>query len=258
MAPDFGNPQALNRYAYTLNNPVKLIDPSGHAAEVGVGSVLGRKAWELLFRNYQQKAEEAGNDYAGHLSEYYAHQAVQSLELSRGNFVNAELSGIHAENSLMRAKINGLEGLDVALDTAVRQGGDLGESSFGWVNGGGAIAASSGFGLGRKLRVNEKVVVFESSQGSGTFKTWEAGERGGISAQSINVVGTPEQGYLDAFGRNPRPGEPYWETTGEQIATARRFAYHDEAGSPGHVGIYGGKWTPKKWFTSIWTKKEFP
>ena len=30
MVPDFGNPQALNRYAYALNNPVVYNDPSGH------------------------------------------------------------------------------------------------------------------------------------------------------------------------------------------------------------------------------------
>ncbi len=27
------NPQSLNRYAYTLNNPVRYRDPSGHCAE---------------------------------------------------------------------------------------------------------------------------------------------------------------------------------------------------------------------------------
>jgi len=30
MLPDVYNPQALNRYSYTLNNPVKYNDPSGH------------------------------------------------------------------------------------------------------------------------------------------------------------------------------------------------------------------------------------
>jgi RHS repeat-associated protein len=30
MLPDVYNPQALNRYSYTLNNPVKYTDPSGH------------------------------------------------------------------------------------------------------------------------------------------------------------------------------------------------------------------------------------
>jgi RHS repeat-associated protein len=30
IVPEPGNPQALNRYAYTVNNPLKYIDPSGH------------------------------------------------------------------------------------------------------------------------------------------------------------------------------------------------------------------------------------
>ncbi len=30
IVPEPGNPQALNRYSYTLNNPVKFTDPSGH------------------------------------------------------------------------------------------------------------------------------------------------------------------------------------------------------------------------------------
>jgi RHS repeat-associated protein len=42
MLPDVYNPQALNRYSYVLNNPVKYTDPSGHTPAliplaVGVG-----------------------------------------------------------------------------------------------------------------------------------------------------------------------------------------------------------------------------
>jgi RHS repeat-associated protein len=33
MLPNLYNPQALNRYSYTLNNPVKYTDPSGHYIE---------------------------------------------------------------------------------------------------------------------------------------------------------------------------------------------------------------------------------
>jgi pyocin large subunit-like protein len=36
MLPDPYNPQALNRYAYALNNPVKYTDPSGHYVETAV------------------------------------------------------------------------------------------------------------------------------------------------------------------------------------------------------------------------------
>ncbi|MCB8952128.1 MAG: hypothetical protein H6650_08965, partial [Ardenticatenales bacterium] len=32
VVPDAGNPQAHNRFAYVLNNPVMLIDPTGHIA----------------------------------------------------------------------------------------------------------------------------------------------------------------------------------------------------------------------------------
>jgi RHS repeat-associated protein len=35
LVPDPANPQALNRYAYALNNPLRLVDPSGHASTVG-------------------------------------------------------------------------------------------------------------------------------------------------------------------------------------------------------------------------------
>jgi RHS repeat-associated protein len=36
LLPDPYDPQALNRYAYTLNNPVRYTDPSGHYIESGI------------------------------------------------------------------------------------------------------------------------------------------------------------------------------------------------------------------------------
>ncbi len=33
LVPGAGHPQALNRYAYTLGNPVRYVDPSGHFSE---------------------------------------------------------------------------------------------------------------------------------------------------------------------------------------------------------------------------------
>jgi hypothetical protein len=35
IVPSAGNPQALNRYAYALNNPVKYTDPTGHRVSCG-------------------------------------------------------------------------------------------------------------------------------------------------------------------------------------------------------------------------------
>ncbi len=34
IVPQPGNPQSLNRYAYTLNNPLKYTDPTGHAEDI--------------------------------------------------------------------------------------------------------------------------------------------------------------------------------------------------------------------------------
>lgn len=31
VVPDFRNPQALNRYSYVVNNPLRYTDPTGHA-----------------------------------------------------------------------------------------------------------------------------------------------------------------------------------------------------------------------------------
>jgi len=43
IVPAPGNPQALNRYSYTLNNPLKYVDDSGHFAflPVLIGGVVG-------------------------------------------------------------------------------------------------------------------------------------------------------------------------------------------------------------------------
>jgi hypothetical protein len=37
IVPNPGNPQSLNRYSYVLGNPLKYIDPSGHAHWMGEG-----------------------------------------------------------------------------------------------------------------------------------------------------------------------------------------------------------------------------
>ena len=44
MVPEAGNPQALNRYAYVVNNPLRYTDPSGHCPwciTIGVGAIIG-------------------------------------------------------------------------------------------------------------------------------------------------------------------------------------------------------------------------
>ncbi len=43
--PEPGNPQALNRYSYVLNNPIKYTDPSGHWVETAWDIV--NVAWDI-------------------------------------------------------------------------------------------------------------------------------------------------------------------------------------------------------------------
>jgi hypothetical protein len=39
--PGYANPQSLNRFSYTLNNPLRYTDPTGHWADPGCGSGEG-------------------------------------------------------------------------------------------------------------------------------------------------------------------------------------------------------------------------
>ncbi|WP_322802217.1 RHS repeat-associated core domain-containing protein [Thermoflexus sp.] len=44
LVPEPGNPQALNRYAYVYNNPLRYTDPSGHCPwclAIGLGALIG-------------------------------------------------------------------------------------------------------------------------------------------------------------------------------------------------------------------------
>jgi RHS repeat-associated protein len=48
IVPEPGNPQALNRYAYTLNNPLKHTDPSGHWVESAIDlAFIAYDLWDI-------------------------------------------------------------------------------------------------------------------------------------------------------------------------------------------------------------------
>jgi hypothetical protein len=85
--PGAGNPQALNRYAYALNNPLKLVDPSGHDPKDWFD-----RQWIDEFRHNHQNHDPTADDYAyrfwtmakstGLISQYAANYGVdpQSLD----------------------------------------------------------------------------------------------------------------------------------------------------------------------------------
>jgi RHS repeat-associated protein len=58
IVPEPGNPQALNRYAYTLNSPLRYTDPSGHCpALIGaaIGGVFGLGAYAITTDSFDAR-----------------------------------------------------------------------------------------------------------------------------------------------------------------------------------------------------------
>ncbi len=90
IVPEPGNPQALNRYSYVYNNPLKYVDPTGHSAGYNVKDdthwyeeYLGRhgeapSASDEDFRQASMEAAEQGRDFS---VEYWA----RLLEQAAGN-----------------------------------------------------------------------------------------------------------------------------------------------------------------------------
>jgi len=56
IVPGAGNPQAWDRYAYTSNNPVKYIDPSGHSVDCGIGEQNCRAGKYIIDDNGQDQS----------------------------------------------------------------------------------------------------------------------------------------------------------------------------------------------------------
>ena len=53
IVPSPGDPQSLNRYAYTLNNPLRYTDPTGHLAEEELQTLLGNE-YDTLMKLWQR------------------------------------------------------------------------------------------------------------------------------------------------------------------------------------------------------------
>lgn len=60
IVPEPGNPQALNRYTYTLNNPLRYTDPTGMFTEEEIMNYLGVKTWEEVLKMFEKSGKFAG------------------------------------------------------------------------------------------------------------------------------------------------------------------------------------------------------
>ncbi len=52
--PSPGNPQALNRYAYALNNPLRYTDPTGRFTEDEIMKHFGVKTWDEVLAFFEK------------------------------------------------------------------------------------------------------------------------------------------------------------------------------------------------------------
>jgi RHS repeat-associated protein len=70
IIPDLGNPQALNRYSYVYNNPLRYTDPSGHAAiRVGTEINTGQNVFAPHQPRLHQPTVAVGEPYSFRLEE---------------------------------------------------------------------------------------------------------------------------------------------------------------------------------------------
>ena len=58
--PDPGDPQALNRYSYVLNNPLRFSDPTGMFGEDEIMKYLGVGTWDDVLAMFGEGGEMAG------------------------------------------------------------------------------------------------------------------------------------------------------------------------------------------------------
>jgi RHS repeat-associated protein len=88
VLPDLENPQAYNRYAYTLNNPLKYVDPDGHQARPSgyTSRPGGFLQYQLEFQRFMTRTEQ---ETAVRLSVYPSsfQRAVEANMREREQFI---------------------------------------------------------------------------------------------------------------------------------------------------------------------------
>jgi RHS repeat-associated protein len=60
IVPEPGNPQALNRYSYALNNPLRYTDPTGMFSEDEIMQYLGVSTWDDVLAMFGEGGVMAG------------------------------------------------------------------------------------------------------------------------------------------------------------------------------------------------------
>ncbi len=154
VVPDGKNPQALNRYADARNNPLRLVDPSGHDPVDWFNA-----QWVNEFRAAHQGANPTVNDYAYRfitMAQASGMSVPEAFAIPAGVDLGAnfkEMHGLATESSSPVTQTNGSGGFFLlgSLSALVMPGGPwdykhwYGKSYYGFGNFNyGAVAAALG------------------------------------------------------------------------------------------------------------------
>jgi RHS repeat-associated protein len=245
VVPGPGDPQALNRYSYSRNNPIILVDPSGHfffipfiiAAVQAVASAVVSVASAAI-----GAAATVGSAVAG---------AVGSLQpvLSALHYVNM---GISAYNAVKTGNIGGFVGGLVGgaafgfagQHFAVGLASSFGKGAFSFVGGaisGAAEFAIGGFGAGfgaalgsgqsarDSFRVGGRGAAFGAVAGAAIQGSYMAGWQNELHGYSAGAVAGKlgyDPGIQDLANASPRFRSRFRNTE-----VYRHYSYADEAAS---------------------------
>jgi hypothetical protein len=111
MVPERGDPQALNRYSYVRNNPVKYIDPSGHCWGIASG-LRNLPTYDVTCNNLDmaltiaQHPEASTEAKAGAVA-YIAVEGGAHLALVAGSSILAWEGGVAVAGSVKAATTAG-------------------------------------------------------------------------------------------------------------------------------------------------------
>ncbi len=127
VVPGATNPQAFNRYAYTVNNPLKYIDPTGHhhrpdeEAALGSGVMSGQDALDLEAAVDWEHEQES--KFGGELTLEKGEAPLNSLSEGSVLLVTDERTSIQVINPQADVVFTNMFFPDVgAVDVTVRHG----------------------------------------------------------------------------------------------------------------------------------------
>ncbi len=137
IVPGAGNPQALNRYSYVLNNPIKYVDSNGHWAVLGL--VLGG----LAGAGYGYGSQVVHNLQSGNMSL----RDALTTDIDKGKIARYTLLGAVAGTGLgMVADVAGMAVGSVGTAQALTAGAGVGATGAAQ-RGFGTLTRAADFGI---------------------------------------------------------------------------------------------------------------